>query len=219
MRTEEDMMILPTSKENAERHIQYRSDNPWDGINRLREIEFQLGMTAHSIDFVHNGNRVQITDDGLFHLKTVTEDSFQLMNDVLELIKVEERTMRETAQSLIFRPKRSRRDEHTQILESGKIILEKELDAEMAKQIIKQFRRFTFLDAKILPGSLIFYSDVIDKQKGSIFAISAAESSILLIPKYKTTFESFLKFYKSIIELIDENATWGKLSEVVGTYR
>jgi hypothetical protein len=201
--------------ENAERHMQYRTDNPFDGVNRLREIEYQLGMTAHSIDFASEGNRIQITDDGLFHLKTVTEESFNLMNDVLEEIKGEERSMRETAQSLKFLPRIPVEQENSDILESGKIILERELDAEIAKQITKQFKRFTFLDIKIMAGSLVFYSDVIDKQKGSIFSISVADSSILLIPKYRTTFETFLKFYKSIVELIDENAKLEKFSELV----
>jgi hypothetical protein len=202
-------------KENASRHIQFRTDNPWDGVNRLQEMEHQYGMTAYSIDFVLEGNRVQITDDGLFHLKTITRESFDLMNDILELVRGEEREMRETAQSLKFVPQISIAQENNDILESGRIILKKELDAEMAKQIVKQFKNFSFLDSKILAGSLLFYSDVIDKQKGSIFSISATESSILLIPKYNTTFETFLRFYKSIVEFVDEDAIWSKFSEVI----
>lgn len=210
----------PTSqqvKERAERHIQYRTNNYKDGVNRLEEMQYHLGVTPRSIDYVIDGSKVQITNEGLFHLKTVNEKSFDLMRDVMEKIREEEKVMRETAKSLKFNPvlPDSQNKASGGILESGKITLEEELDINSAKLMVKQFKRFAFVETKIAPGSLIFSSNVVDRKKGSVFAISATEKSIFLIPKYKVTFETFLEFYKDVVELIDKKATWNKLSDVI----
>lgn len=202
-------------KDKAERHIQYRTSNPRDGVNRLEEMQYHLGVTPRSIDYTLNGNRVQITNEGLFHLKTVTKESFELMDDVIEQIRGEEKVMRETAQSLSFKAEVPTMAQGGGILESAKIALEVELDVTAAKQIVKQFKRFAFIEPKIKAGSLIFSSDVVDRQKGSVFTISATEKGILLVPKYKITFETFLEFYKDVVELVDKKATWNKLSDSI----
>ncbi len=200
--------------ENAERHIQYRTDNPFDGINRLNEMEFNLGLTPRSIDYVYRGNRLQITNEGLFHVKNVTEQSFELMDYVIETIRAEERTMRNIAKSLKFQPdpKQSNSDYQSWILESGRIELSDELDVQSAKQIIK-FRGFAFLEPRIDTKLTLLYSDVVDLYKGSLFGVSAFGRELILIPKYKVTFETFIGFYRDVVEVIDNKATWNRLSE------
>lgn len=212
----------PTSqqvKDRAERHIQYRTNNPRDGVNRLEEMQYHLGVTPHSIDYAINGNRVQITNKGLFHLKTVNQESFDIMEEVIERIRVEEKVMRETAQSFRFKPELPNMTEGGGILESGKIALEVQLDVNMAGQMIKQFKRFAFVEPKISAGSLLFSSNVVDRQKGSVFAVSATEKSILVVPKYSVTFETFIEFYKHVVELVDKKATWSKLSDTLESRR
>jgi hypothetical protein len=202
-------------KEEAARHIQYRTDNYDDGVIRLDEMKYTYGITPHSIEFVYNGNKIQITDEGLFDMKTVSKESFELMDEVIERIREEEKNMRLTAQGLHFVPEVPHIGSKEGILETGRIMLERELDAEMAVHITKHFKKFVFVDTKIKAGSLVFSSTVVDKQKGSVFALSATEKNILLVPKYKPTFETFLVFYQDVVELIDANAKLGKLSEII----
>lgn len=200
-------------KENAERHMQYRTTNPQDGVLRLEEMKYDLGVRPISIDYSTNGNRIQITEEGMFHLKSVSKMSFDLMDEVIEKIREEERVMRDIAQGLKFKPELiSDTETEESVVESGKLTLERELDVDAAKQIVKQFKRFAFINPRIESGSLIFSSTVIDRQKGSVFALSATENNIILIPRYKSTFESFLVFYKDIVEQIDSKAILSKFS-------
>jgi hypothetical protein len=74
---------------------------------------------------------------------------------------------------------------------------------------------FSFVDKTILEGSLSFSGTVIDEYKGTIFGLSGGENEILLIPKHHTTFESFVRFYRMIVEKIDDEAELSLLSEEV----
>jgi hypothetical protein len=215
-RTREDLLRHRVIEE-AERHVQYRTSNFKDGVKRLDDFKQSLGIRPHSIDYVYKGHRLQITDRGLFHIKSVTHEVFDLMDLVLDKIRQEEREMRVFAQSLKFTKTSDNETPFDSELESGSISLSLELDINLAKEIITKFQKhFAFIDPKIERyGSLMFHSTVVERQKGSVFNISANKNSILLIPKYRTTFETFIIFYKSIVEQIDPNATWAKLSEIV----
>ena len=82
-------------------------------------------------------------------------------------------------------------------------------EEEDAKYMITKFAsKFAFIDVFVMQGSLDFSATVIDKQKGSIFDISVDESNILLIPKHETTYESFLNFYRAVVETFDRKATF-----------
>lgn len=215
-RTKEDILKSRVSEE-ARRHVQYRTSNLKDGINRLEDFRHSLGVRPHSINFVSNGHTIQITDLGLFHLKSVTRDTFALMDEVLEMVRDEEKDMRTFAQALKFVKTSTNSDPFESVLESGKISLGIELDINQANEIIDKFQsRFAFIDPNIeRNGSLMFYSTLVDRQKGSVFNISANKNSILLIPKYRITFETFITFYKYVVEQVDPKATWAKLSEIV----
>lgn len=200
-------------KENAERHIQYRTDHPLDGVNRLQDLKYHLGVRPRSIDYVAKANRLQITDEGLFHLKSINKETFELMDEVLEKIRAEEKEMRLTSQQFRIKSESMKARTKGGIVESGKLILERELDVNVAQQMTKHFTQFAFVNTKIEAGSLIFSSTVIDRKKGSIFALSANENSIVLVPRFMTTFESFLQFYKYVVEQIDANAVLTKFDK------
>ena len=69
-------------------------------------------------------------------------------------------------------------------------------------------RRFEFLDKKQDKGSFHWIATAMDSEKESIFGISSNESEIALIPHTKEcTFESFLDFYRQILEEVDDTAT------------
>lgn len=92
-------------KEEAERRIHYFTDNPIDGILRLDELEYRLGIMPKTIEYVLHSDKIEITNEGLFVLKTVTQESFNLVDYVIEKIRMEEKDMREIAQGLKFEQK------------------------------------------------------------------------------------------------------------------
>ena len=215
-RTKDDILKHKVPEE-ARRRVQYRTSNLRDGINRLEDFRQTLGVRPHSINYVYNGQTIQITDLGLFHLKTVTRDTVDLMHDVIDMVRDEEKEMREFAQALKFVKTSDGARPFESVLESGKISLNIELDTNQASDIIEKFQsRFAFIDPVVeRDGSLMFYSTIVDRQKGSVFNISGNKSSILLIPKFRVTFETFITFYKYVVEQVDGRATWAKLSDIV----
>jgi hypothetical protein len=51
-----------------------------------------------------------------------------------------------------------------------------------------------------------FSATVVDNQTGCVFGISATENTITIIPRYNSTFESYLGFLREVCRLIDEDA-------------
>jgi hypothetical protein len=74
---------------------------------------------------------------------------------------------------------------------------------------------FSFVDAYVSETPLIFNATVIDELKGTVFGISGVENEIALIPKHRTSFESFIKFFSIIAENFDEGAELTTFSEII----
>lgn len=202
------------AKEEAERRVHYFTDNPIDGILRLDEMEYHLGIMPKTIEYMLHSDKVEITNEGLFVLKTITQESFNLVDYVLEKIRMEEKDMREVAQGLKIEQQNIKKNTYL-VLESGRIELTEDFDENSAREIIKIFRDFAFIEPKIGVGPVLFYSDVVDKNKGSVFAINGYQKDLILIPKFEVTFETFISFYREIVERIDEKAILTKLSDIL----
>ncbi|MDE2589588.1 MAG: hypothetical protein KGL95_07980 [Patescibacteria group bacterium] len=201
LKEEEEARVRP----NIKRRIHYRGK---DGLDSIKELKEWYGVSPVSIDFVVNNFKFQITNEGLFTLKNVNETTFDIVDSILELIRREQIEQKDTAVSLKF----EHDDDITKgaSIESGEIMLPNlTLDVGSAKLLMDTVgSQFAFLDTYISAGSLDFSATVIDRHKGSMFDISADESKIVLIPRYQTTYESFLTFYRKVVETLDRKATF-----------
>jgi hypothetical protein len=192
------------------RRFNYTGD---DGTQTLAELEELYGATPESIYIEIDENlKIHITNDGLYSAQEISADAMNLFFKYLDEIKDSILEMRNVSKSMKFEVV-SEFDIRTVSIESGIIRLKECIvDSLMAEKMIEALEEFSFIDLHFEGGSISLTATVVDEIKGSIFNINASESQILIVPKIRTTFESFIGFYRGIVESVDEYAEFSLLS-------
>lgn len=196
-----------------ERRFNYTGD---DATQTMQEIEEMYGVTPTSVYIqVNETLKVHLASEGLFSAQEPSSIALSLFFNYLDEIKDSILNMSRISKSLKF--------DIAQIGEAhlksasvdvGVIRLhEREIDAVTVENLTKELKDYSFIDKNIEMGSLSFTATVIDENKGSVFNISASESEILIVPKYRMTFESLLGFYRGVAESIDEQAELSIIDE------
>ncbi|MEE9116763.1 MAG: hypothetical protein V3U09_07690 [Thermoplasmata archaeon] len=193
---------------DEKRRISYSGQ---DGREVLGEVEHLYGVHPTSIFFdVASDMKLKVYEDGLIILQTFNQETFDLMFEIWDMVI-------ESIQETTLAAFSMRSDLKSIEMEGGSIVVPEifsgeihlprnRLDAGIAESFSKESRGFSFLDLAIEEGSLVFSATVIDEDKESVFGLSASEDSIRLIPRYNTTFETFLRFYRYVAESIDDEA-------------
>lgn len=192
------------------RRFNYTGD---DGTQTLAELEELYGAAPESIYMEINKNlKIHITNDGLYSAQEISADAMNLFFKHLDEIKDSILEMRTVSKSMKFEVV-SEFDIRTVSIESGVIKLrDSVVDYVMAEKMMDALEEFSFIDLNLEAGSVSLTATVVDEMKGSIFNINASESQILIVPKIRTTFESFIGFYRGIVESVDEYAEFSLLS-------
>lgn len=185
---------------NVDRRIHYRGN---DGLDAIKELRTWYGVLPISIDFKIKGNVFQITNEGLFTFKSPNKQSFEIVKNVLELIRSEQIKQKEIASTLRFET-----NVNGPNMEAGQITLpSNELISDSGEALMTHFSKdFAFTDICFADESVDFSATVIDKHKGSVFDLSTSEKDMILIPRYEATYESFLNFYRHVVEVFDRRA-------------
>ena len=196
---EEKARVRPYVK----RRIHYRGE---DGLDSMQELKTWYGVSPVSIDFKIKGNVFQITHEGLFTFKTPNEQSFEIASEVMELIRSEQIKQKDTAIQLKYdvTPKLGA------TIEAGVIKLPtNELIQDSAEILINQFSgNFSFTDTCFAEDAVDFSATVVDRHKGSIFDLTMSDKKLVLVPRFDSTYESFLTFYRHVVEVFDRKATF-----------
>jgi len=200
------------------RRIEYSGE---DGKETLKEMKQLYGVIPTSLEYEIFGRiKLKVTEDGLFNLESLNEETFNLFREVFDMILGDIISMKKKFQQIKFDFEKKtigKQGINIPIVQLGEIDLENiKLEGLDAEEFIDNMSDFSFTDVYIKEGSLIFNATVKDEEKNSIFDISASENKIFLIPKYRTTFESFCKFYRGVTESIDDEATFSLVSESHG---
>jgi hypothetical protein len=226
--------ITPTPARIRPEYNRRISYSGMDAQETLKEMQETYGIIPFSIDFSVGDDSFKITNDGLFVLRTINERTLKIMSDVVDVmlgkqLKMQKLTQGVTATTELFQigQKMFRVPE----IVAAKVYLKTQrLNAVWVERFFGRRRdvfteelklqdsepsEFSFIDTTILEGSLVFSATVIDEFKGTIFGLSGGENEILLIPKHNTTFESFVRFYRLIVEDLDKDAELSILSEQI----
>jgi hypothetical protein len=184
-----------------------------DGTQTLAEFEEQYGVSAESVYMQIDTNlKIHVTNDGLFSSQQISSLALDVFLKYLENIKDKILEMRDISQALKFEITDDQIVK-TILVEPGVIkFSEIEMDQTLSQQMIKSMDGFSFIHVHEEFGSFSLIATVIDEMKGSIFDINASNSEILIVPKFRVTFESFIKFYRGIVEAIDENAVFSLIN-------
>ncbi|MDE2588496.1 MAG: hypothetical protein KGL95_02365, partial [Patescibacteria group bacterium] len=112
---------------------------------------------------------------------------------------------------------------------AGKIVFNKNLTAPLLDQLFSKFQDpefgrseeeeeysdFSFIDPNVNENGLSYSATIIDEDKGTIFGLSGDESNMILVPKHRITYESFINFYRFVNESIDESSVLHLFSEQI----
>lgn len=198
---------------NFERRFNYTGD---DGTQTMEEIEEMYGVTPTSVYVKVSENlKVHLTNEGLFSAQEASSTALSLFFNYLNKIKDPILKLSQVSKALKFDIVSDRSNLKFASVEAGIIKLrEREINSYLTEKLTEELKdNFSFIDTHTENGSLSFTATVIDENKGSVFDISACESEILLVPKYRVTFESLLGFYRGIAESIDERAEFSIVSK------
>jgi hypothetical protein len=215
---------------NFDRRLSYTGD---DGTRLLKEVLDFYGVMPTSISFRVGTDKLQITNRGMLLFRSVNIRTVAVLKELLSIITARERKVREVSGTLRRDTKAIQLGElqiQTPVVVPGIIKLEeKKLDRNTVEHFFKQEdivetepelglpeeasgREFSFIDTSIQEHSFSFSATVVDDLKGSMFGLSGSADRMILVPMHRTTFESFIRFYRLVNESLDEEAKFDVLS-------
>jgi len=207
--SEHPSKIRPT----FERRIIYSGKDANQSLDELSEL---YGVAPYSVSIrVSENLKLKITNDGLYSAQEASAEALQLFYKHLETIKKPILSLSNISKSFKFNfVEEAETKLKIPSISAGIIELKStEIDEETIKEFTQKLENFSFVDKHTEVGSLSFTATVIDKLKDSVFDISASSKQILIVPKVRSTFESFLEFYRNVVDIIDPSAELSLVKE------
>ena len=204
-RTQRDTLDAKLRPE-MDRRVNWTAMDSFDTLWELRDL---YGVRPTSVVMRMHGGKIQLNNDGMFVITRATRDMFAAFEDAMSLLKEEQVSYARTSQKMELVSQTIRTDAGEIVvpkLTSGTILLQKmKLDSAVIKKI-ESSAKFDFVESSPVEGSFSWVSTAIDKDKKSVFGINSNDTTINLVPRFNTTFESFLDFYRQILEEVDPTA-------------
>lgn len=216
---------------NYDRRISYSAEDAGD---TLKEFQTLYGVIPTSVDMRVYGSKIQINRNGLFVIRHVNRKTIGVLQEVVDEIAAKQARIRDTSDKFHVESKIIKIGTGEMTIPrivAGKITLPRtKLSERMIRQMFGDFNAyelgeseaedeiehdFSFIDTYVNESPFVFSASVIDEEKGTIFGVSGSESKITLIPKHRTTFESFISFYNLVAENFDQTAELTTLSEQI----
>lgn len=197
--------IYPAQRRpEVKRRLSYTGEDATESLQELTEL---YGVVPYSVYIrASQSLKLHMTNDGLYSAQKASSRAIQLFYSYLQKIEEEILGIRKTSKELKFDIV-SESNLKIPAICSGVIKIKNgEIDELGIKALRSKLNKFSFIDSHIEHGSLSFTSTVIDEVKGSVFDISASGNQILIVPKFSSTFESFITLYRGVIESIDKEA-------------
>lgn len=194
---------------NFKRRVNYTGK---DAENVIDEMEEQYGVVADIIKIqAERGFKIYITNDGLFSVQTPSKKALALFYNNLELVRESVVNIWTTSNEMKFDFVTGKWGQQLTSVKPGRIGITASLDKTGIDNLRNRLQDFSFLNDFMEIGSFGYCATVIDENKGSVFHITANSEQILIVPKFKYTFESFIDFYRGVVEVVDEEASFQPL--------
>ena len=200
----------------------------------LKETQTLYGTLPKTIDFNVLEDKVQLNRNGLIVMRDVNLRTTGIIREVTDRVLSEQNELLKTSEKLQTSITPIGEGEHiiqVPTLIAGKISFigskfdtlqaeillghheeEKETEEYEGEQL--EGFNFSFIDTYIT--DTMYSATAVDEQKGTVFGLSGDSGQIVLVPKHRTTFESFVRFYVEILESFDRSAVLTTFGEQVG---
>ena len=194
---------------NYKRRVNYTGKDAEEVID---EMEGLYGVVPDIIRLqIKRGLKIYLTNNGLYSAQKPSELALDLFYKNLELVKDSVVDIWTTSNELKFGFVTGTWGQQLTSVKPGRIGITANLDKTGIVNLKNRLRDFSFINDFMELGSFGYYATVIDEKKGSLFHITANNEQILIVPKFNYTFESFIDFYRGVVEIVDENASFHPL--------
>lgn len=211
------------------RLIHYSGD---DAGMSLKEFRKQYGVLPTLVDFKIDSEKMRITNEGLFLIRNTNRKLLRIIQEVVDQVLAEQRRIRNVSRKVDYTNRYLQlgdRKIDTSSITAGKIVFNKNLTAPLLDQLFSKFQDpefgrseeeeeysdFSFIDPNVNENGLSYSATIIDEDKGTIFGLSGDENNMILVPKHRITYESFINFYRFVNESIDESSVLHLFSEQI----
>jgi hypothetical protein len=225
---------VPTRVERPEfnRRINYSGEDAGDV---LKETQTLYGTLPKTIDFNTAGNKIQMNRNGLMVLRNVNALTTGIIMEITDTLLREQRDLLQTSKKYQTSTRTIGTGDHklrVPSLVAGKIAfreskfdmlkaktlfggygLEEDVEEPLTEEERLEGFDFSFIDTHIADDN--YSATVVDEQKGTVFGLSGDDETMVLIPKHRTTFESFVRFYVEILNSFDRSARLTTFSEQI----
>lgn len=203
---------------DTSRVIRYSGEDADYSLKELREV---YGVLPTLVDFQIDSDKIRITNDGFFLIRNINRRILRIVEEVVAKVIAEPIRLRNISKQVSYNSKTNDWNEFKiSRLMSGKIDFNTKLSGILINQLFHSFKdeevgrteegielpSFSFIDYNISEDSLHYSATVVDEDKGTIFGISGSDDRMILVPKHRTTFETFINFYRLVNETIDESS-------------
>jgi hypothetical protein len=222
--------IAKIGRQEYNRRMSYSGE---DASDVLKETQLMYGTISTRMDFRIGSDKIQLNRNGMVLIRDVNESTISILLDIIGSVSEELSTIRITSGRFKTSTRTIGLTEHQIIvptLVAGKITVpnakfdvktvkmlfgeaKNEVDLGKSDEETDEFSDFSFIDTYVSDDAVSFSATVVDDRKGTVFGLSAYNGELALIPKYRTTFESFVRFYETIAEDVDGDAHLTMFSE------
>lgn len=201
------------------RVIRYSGEDADYSLKELREV---YGVLPTLVDFQIESDKIRITNDGFFLIRNINRTILRIVEEVVDKVLAEQIRLRDISKQVSYRQSKSQWDQfRISRLMSGKISFNSNISAALINQLFHSFKdeevgrseegmdlpNFSFIDTNLSDDSVHYSATVVDEDKGTIFGISGNNDRMILVPKHRTTFESFINFYRLVNETMDDSSS------------
>lgn len=214
-------------RNDTSRTIRYSGNDADQALDELGEI---YGVVPTTVDFKIKSDKIRIKNDGHILIRNINLKILRIVDEIIDQAIAEPSRLRDISKQVSYTSESKWHEFTISKLMSGKIIFSTNLDIPSILQLFHspsdddmygseedvELPKFSFVDTNISEDPLQYSATAVDEDKGTVFGISGNSNRLILVPKHKTAFESFINFYRLINETIDTSSNLHLFNEPYG---
>ena len=204
-------------RNNVSRTIRYSGSDANQSLSELTEI---YGVLPTTVGFRIKSGKIRITNNGRIQVQNIDHEILRIVEEIIDQAIVEPIRLRDISKQVLYTSGSKWHKFTISKLMSGKIIFNTNIDVPSILQLFRnpgddsadeieedaELPKFSFINTNISEDPFHYSATTVDEDKGTVFGISGNSNRLILVPQRRTTFESFINFYRLINQTIDESS-------------
>jgi hypothetical protein len=180
-----------------------------DGEETLQELKFQYGVVADVIRFrVPAHADFQISRKGVLTYNTGDFGFVIKTSDLAIDLALQSKGIFDSSRVVTIPLRTARKSLELNQFTPWMIEFQREIESDDLERLFTelQHERFAVYNSIVLKGSLHGEGTILDEVYRTTFTISVNSQRMMISPRYDTSSESFLRFFRAVVERFDPNA-------------